>query len=375
MKRWLVVLILFFIIVFQLNTCIAVEEELIEKQVEELQIDKLINDIEEVTDENINLKMVFQNSLKGESSGNILIKAIEAILGKELRSCFKIMISILLIIIIYGILKTISENLGNDQTGKIGHFVQIIILITLLLKVYADILQIARETIDTISNFVYMLLPLFMSLCVASGNLTSSTGIQSIILVATNFITSFINQILIPVVIIATTIGIISNISDEIHMKKLSKYMKSAVIWVLCILLTIFTCILNMESSLGKGVDELASKTTKTAVSTFVPVVGKILGDTVESVLGCTNVIKNAVGTLGIVAVVVISAVPLIRIGITCMFLYIISGLAEVVADEKIVYVLEQMGDSCKVLFASVASVVVMLIIGFTIAMKIGTPT
>lgn len=375
MKRWLVVLILFFIIVFQINTSIAVEEELIEKQVEELQINKLINDIEEVTDENINLKMVFQNSLKGESSGNILIKAIGTILGEQLRICFKIMVSILLIIIIYGVLKTISENLGNDQTGKIGHFVQIIILITLLLKVYADILQIARETIDTISNFVYMLLPLFMSLCVASGNLTSSAGIQSIILVATNFITSFINQILIPVVIIATTIGIISNISDEMHMKKLSKYMKSAVIWVLCILLTIFTCILNMESSLGKGVDELTSKTTKTAVSTFVPVVGKILGDTVESVLGCTNVIKNAVGTLGIVAVVAISAVPLIRIGITCMFLYLISGLAEVVADEKIVYVLEQMGDSCKVLFASVASVVVMLIIGFTITMRIGIPT
>ena len=154
MKRWLVVLILFFIIVFQINTSIAVEEELIEKQVEELQINKLINDIEEVTDENINLKMVFQNSLKGESSGNILIKAIGTILGEQLRICFKIMVSILLIIIIYGVLKTISENLGNDQTGKIGHFVQIIILITLLLKVYADILQIARETIDTISNFV-----------------------------------------------------------------------------------------------------------------------------------------------------------------------------------------------------------------------------
>ena len=78
---------------------------------------------------------------------------------------------------------------------------------------------------------------------------------------------------------------------------------------------------------------------------------------------------------MGIVAVVAISAVPLIRIGITCMFLYLISGLAEVVADEKIVYVLEQMGDSCKVLFASVASVVVMLIIGFTITMRIGIPT
>ena len=78
------------------------------------------------------------------------------------------MISVLLVIIIYGILKNISQNLGNDQTGKIGYFIQIIILITLLLKIYADILQIVRQTIDSISNFIYMLLPLFMSLSVAT---------------------------------------------------------------------------------------------------------------------------------------------------------------------------------------------------------------
>ena len=103
-----------------------------------------------------------------------------------------------------------------------------------------------------------------------------------------------------------------------------------------------------------------------------VPVVGKILGDTVESVLSCTNVIKNAVGTLGMIGVIFITAVPLIRIGLTTIFLYLISGLAEVVADKKIVYVIEQMGDSCKVLLASMATVVMMLIIGFTITMRIG---
>ena len=179
--------------------------------------------------------------------------------------------------------------------------------------------------------------------------------------------------ILIPVVIIATVLGIISNISDEVQLNKLSKYMKSTSIWLLCIFLTIFTCLLTMESNLGKGVDQLATKTTKTAVSTFVPVVGKILGDTVESVLSCTNVIKNAVGTLGMIGVIFIAAVPLIRIGITTLLFYLISGLAEAVADKKIVYVIEQMGDSCKVLFASIATVVMMLIIGITITMRIGT--
>ena len=351
------------------------EKQIIDNQIKELEIDKLINKIEKDTDNSINLKEVFQNAVKGKSSGTLLVSLIEIVLGEQLKSSFKIMISIFVIIIIYGVLKNLSSNLGNDQTGRIGNFIQLIILITLLLKIYAEIIQIVTQTINSLSNIIYTLLPLFISLSITTGNITSSAGIQSIILIATNSITFFINQIVIPIIIIATAIGIISNISDEMSMKKLSKYMKSTVIWILCIFLTIFTCILSLETNLGKGVDELASKTTKTAVSTLVPVVGKILGDTVDSVLGCTNIIKNAVGSLGIFAVLTISIVPLIKIGITCLFIYLLSGLAEVVADEKIVLVLEQMGDSCKVLLASVSSVVVMLIIGFTITMKLGIST
>ena len=283
-------------------------------------------------------------------------------------------ISVLLLIIIHGILKNISENLGNKQTGKIGYFIQIILLITVLMKIYSSILNIVKETIQTISSFVYILIPVFISLTITTGNITTATSIQSIILLATNIITNFINNLLIPIVIIATVIGIISNISDEVHMNKISKYMKSTVTWLLCIFLTIFTCILSMENNLTQGVDQLASKTTKTAVSTFVPVVGKILGDTVESVLGCSNIIKNAVGFVGIIAIILIALTPLIRIGITMLFFYFAGGLAEMVSDNKIVYVLEQMGDSCKVLLAAVATVTVMLIIGFTIAMKIGVP-
>lgn len=374
MNKRIIITIFILLLIFQPTVSFGTEEEsqIIESQIKELEIDKLINKIEKNTDNDMNLKEVFQNAIKGRSSGNLLINLIEIVLGQELKACFKIMISIFLVIIIYGVLKNLSSNLGNDQTGKIGNFIQLIILITLLLRIYTQIIEIVTQTINTLSNIIYTLLPLFISLNIATGNITSSTGIQSIILIATNFITYFINQILIPIIIIATALGIISNISDEMSMKKISKYMKSIVIWGLCIFLTIFTCILSLESNLGKGVDELASKTTKTAVSTLVPVVGKILGDTVDSVLGCTNIIKNAVGSLGIFAVLAISIAPLIKIGITCIFIYLLSGLAEVVADEKIVYVLEQMGDSCKVLLASVSSVVVMLIIGFTITMKIG---
>lgn len=379
MKKTLIITAIIYTLACQASTSCATEPstqaELIQSQVQELNIDKVITKAEKETGTDMELKEVFENSLQGKLDQNIITNIIGKILGTELQESLKMLASILLIIIIYGLMKTISENLGNHQTGKVGHFIQTIILITVLMKIYTQILQIVKGTLETISNFTYMLLPVFMSLSISTGNITTSTGVQSIILIAINIITTFINQILIPIIIVATVIGIISNISDEVHMNKLSKYMKSITIWLLCIFLTIFTCVLSLESNLGQGVDQFTSKTTKTAVSTFVPVVGKILGDTVESVLGCTNVIKNAVGTIGVVGIMVIAAVPLIRIGLTTIFIYLISGLAEIVADEKIVYVLEQMGDSCKVLLASVTTVVIMLIIGFSITMKIGVPT
>lgn len=379
MKKIFLIIIIYCIFAPVSNVIYATEqttqEELIQSQIQDMNINSIIDKAEKDTKNNIDFNTIFEESLQGKLSQNIIINTVGKILGTELKESLKMLVSILLIIIIYGLMKNISENLGNNQTGKIGHFVQIIILITALMEVYTHILQIVKETLETISSFTYMLLPLFISLSISTGNITAATGIQSVILVSINIITTFINQILIPIIIVATVIGIISNISDEVHMNRLSKYMKSTIIWILCIFLTIFTCVLSLESNLGQGIDQFTSKTTKTAVSTFVPVVGKILGDTVESVLGCTNIIKNAVGTLGVIGTIFIAATPLIRVGLTTLFIYLISGLAEIVADEKIVYVLEQMGDSCKVLLASITTVVIMLIIGFTITMKLGVPS
>lgn len=373
MKKKLSILIFLIIILFS-KISYATNSELLENQASELNIDKFISDTEQIVNQDINFEEIFNQSIKGKGSSSLIFKTIGAVLGKELREALKMVTSILIVILLHGILKSISENLGNEQTGKIGYFVQLILLITILVKVYAQIIEVVKTTLGSISSFIYTLIPFFMSVVVSTGNITTATSIQTVILVATNIITSFINNIVIPIIIIATAIGIISNVSDDIKMSKISKYMKSCIIWFLCISLTIFTCILSVESSLGQGVDQMTTKTTKTAISTFVPVVGKILGDAVESVLGCTNLIKNAIGAVGVIALIIIGILPLIRIGITMMFFYLAGGLAEVVADKKIVSVLEKMGDSCKVLFAALASVTVMLIIGITISMKIAMP-
>ena len=193
----------------------------------------------------------------------------------------------------------------------------------------------------------------------------------SILLFLITFIGNFINMIIIPFVLISTALAIVSKVSERIQLDKLSKFFNSAVIWVLGIVLTIFVGLASVEGSLSSTVDGVTAKTTKAAVSNFIPVVGKILGDAVETVIGCGAILKNAVGIIGVIVVISICMAPIIKLAILMGLYYLCAAVCQPIADGKIIKLLDQMGDTFKILFAILCSISIMLIIGVTLVIKI----
>lgn len=115
----------------------------------------------------------------------------------------------------------------------------------------------------------------------------------------------------------------------------------------------------------------ITAKTTKAVVSSAIPVVGKILGDAVDTVLGCGIILKNAVGLVGVIIVLGICIVPIIKLA-TLTFAYkLLAGITQPIADEKITSLLEQIGDIFKIFLAILSSISFMIIIGTTLVLKI----
>ena len=152
---------------------------------------------------------------------------------------------------------------------------------------------------------------------------------------------------------------------------KLSKFFKSSVVWVLGVVLTLFVGIVSLEGTLSSSVDGITAKTTKAAVSSFIPVVGKILGDAVDTVIGCSSILKNALGIVGVVVIIAICVKPIIKLVILMTMYYLGASLCQPIADTKIIKLLEQMGDTFKLLLGILCSVSVMLLIGVTLVVKI----
>ena len=173
-----------------------------------------------------------------------------------------------------------------------------------------------------------------------TGAITSAGVLQPILLLLINFIGNTISNFILPVILISTSLSILSGVSDDIKIYKISKFLNSSVIWILGIIMTLFVTILTLEGSLTETVDGVTAKTTKAAVSTVIPVVGKILGDATDAVIGCAGILKNAVGFIGIIVILGICISPIIKITILMITYYLASAICQPIADQKIVNLL-----------------------------------
>lgn len=374
----IITIIVMVLIVFLSNSSYANDNQTIIEQQEEFKIQDFIKNAEKFTGEffeDIDINEILNDAIKGEVDNSTLLKKILNILGKEVTTNIKSLVSILAIILIHSILKSISESLENNNISKLIYYVQYILIVTVIMSNFTDIIKLVQDTTGNLIGFMNALVPLLITLMMYTGSITTSSVVEPIILFMINFIGNIIQNLIIPFVLVLTSLVIISKISDKVHIDKLSKFFKSGIVWFLGIVLTVFVGVVSLEGTLSSSVDGITAKTTKAVVSSAIPVVGKILGDAVDTVLGCGIVLKNAVGLVGVVIVIGICIMPILKLFVLSVSYKLLSTVVQPIADEKIIDLLEQIGDIFKIFLGILCAISFMLIIGTALVLKISNGT
>lgn len=373
-KRFIILASIFLIIVLNAKpTYCEDSEEILENQQESFGISSFIEKSKQYSNdifENIDISKIFNSAIKGDVDNKFLYKQITKIIGKEVQSSLKGLVSILIIVVIHSILKSISDSLENENISKMIFYVQYILIVTIIMSNFSDVINLVKETTTNLTSYINILIPLLVSLMIYTGSITTTSILQPLILFIINLIGNLVQDLLIPLILIITSISIISKISDKVQIEKFSKFLKSGTVWVLGVVLTVFVGVVSLEGTLASSVDGITAKTAKAIVSSGIPVVGKVLGDVIDSVLGCGVILKNAVGFVGVIVILGICILPIIKLSILTISYKLVAALCEVVADEKIVNLLDEISDIFKVLLAIVISISFMVIIGVTVLIK-----
>lgn len=297
--------------------------EVFEKYVEE-------NNLEEFSPKNLYLNLVSGEGIDYKNILDIFVSNLVIQVKESMNSA----ITIFVIIIVMAILSSLELDKNSDIV-KISKLIVLICVSSILLKNYIEIVDMFRNLVNMLGTVMQAVSTFLMGVLIASGKITSTGIIQPLILFISNFICVVTQYIVIPFFTISIVINIISKISENIRLDELSGMFRKSSLYIFSSIIAIFILILSMESTVTKSIDNIYFKTTQNIVSNAVPVVGKFLSDSLDTVLGATELIGKVGGAVALVSVVLIVSVPIIKLIIIVVLYKLLTAFSEPINSDK----------------------------------------
>ena len=366
---------------------VVVQASPVETNVVDQQLDKLgIEDVKQFWDGLVtkyggylpeSQKGSFMEFVKGEKEFSLKEWMIGLLkyLFHELAANGKLLGPLIMLTIFSALLQSLQSAFSKSSVSKIADAVVYMVLIIFALNSFYVVMTYARETIQTMVDFILALLPILLALIATGGGVVSVSFFHPVIIFLMNTSGLLMNYIVLPLLLLATILSIVSTMSDQYKVTKLSKLLQNVSVGIIGIFLTIFLGVLSVQGTATAVADGIAVKTAKFVTGNFIPVVGRMFTEAADTVISASGLLKNTVGIIGLVILCLIVAFPAIQIFCIAFIYKFAAAVLQPVGSGAIIQCLDIIGRSIIYVFACLAIVSFMFFLSITIIIAAGNIT
>lgn len=328
-----------------------------EVQVETALMDELdLSDAQKSLDEllgkdNFSLKQAVLKLMKGEMPWNLdTLKelAVEAFLG-EIDHYRKTAVYLLAIIIASSVFSNFITAFDKGQIADISYYTMYLLMITLLMKVFSSMSQIAQSAVSSVLTFMEAMLPVCIAaLYLSSGSLTAA-GFSQISLLAVAGVQWMLKSFLLPGVQIYVILLFINQLMKEDYLSKMADLIKTGILWCLKTVTAVLFGMQAIQCMMAPAVDQMKTSVVNKAVSA-IPGLGGAYETVTQTVLGSAVILKNAVGVAGVVALVFLELVPVVKLACGVLLYRALGAVAQPVTDKRVSECIDSVADGGEIL-------------------------
>ena len=181
------------------------------------------------------------------------------------------------------------------------------------------------------------MLPLLLTLLTALGGNASSAFLHPMVVAASGSMVFLAREVILRLVMCTCAVTAVNHLSDKAHLTRMAQLLRSAVCWLLGVSFTVFLGAMSLQGICSASVDGVVLRAAKYAVGNFVPVVGGMFSDTMDTLVGCTLIVKNALGVAAMLVLLMAILAPMMRTLAVIFVMKLSAALLEPVADCEIV--------------------------------------
>ena len=348
----------FFILLFALSVkCFAITED-----------DKLLEQYMQGAPEafEYNGDMTDYSGLEEKLNFNGIVNTILNAVKSQLKNCVNLFVTISVVILLFSVVDSFEFN----TTKSLSNITSTVVSMTVLLVCFATLksnIDIIKDSVESMKIFTTAAIPVITTLCIASAD-TFSGALFSASVSLSSTVFEYISQnLILPLSILYLSFGAIGNISQSYSVISVNAYMKRFIKWAIGIFAGIFTASFSLQSFLSHSSDTLMKRGIKTAVGSFIPVVGSTLSGSIDSMFILAANSKTSFAVLGIIIILFIFLPPIA--GNVCYGVAVTAAkaLASFLKVNKAERVLGIVADTFFILAGICSACVYMVVISFLI--------
>jgi stage III sporulation protein AE len=290
----------------------------------------------------------------------------------EITANLELMAKIIALAVICGILNNMQDSFQNVSTAEAAYFVCYLVVVFLIIQSIVLVLEVGRRAVDNIVSFTQILFPILLALLISVGGVASSAILSPTVGLMAGFMGTILRNVMFPLILCSTVIVLVNHISDKVQLNRLSALFKNVCEWLLGIIFTVFVGALTVQGVMAASIDGISIRTAKFAVDAFVPIVGGMFAQAVDMVVGCSLLIKNAVGLMGLLVIAFICLYPVLKILCIMAVYKISSAILEPVTDKRISDCLNDIGNILIILAITVSGMAIMFFLAITLIIGVG---
>jgi len=315
-----------------------------------------------------NIKSFISDVVSGEYAFdyNDFINTLKDMFFMTIRESVSILMTFIALSIFLSLINLLNNSFMEKEISDIAFFGVYLVLVALIVKTFFNIVTVAYSLVKAITGFMNVLLPVIIIMMNLSGNIFSGNVISISLVFIINFFASMMTYFVIPALSFGFVLSIMDNLLTDINISYLVSFIKQSVLFIMGIFSCLFLGILSIQGSLFASLDSLSLKTAKFAVSKLVPVLGSLISDSADTVIGFVKVIKNSVGLIGVLVLISLLLLPFINMLCSIVTLKVSAFISQPLTDPRVSKALNDASTFLSLLFACflVVSILFIMLIG-----------
>ncbi len=280
----------------------------------------------------------------------------------ELLLNIRFMGNLLILAVLAAFLQNLQESFDNSSISWLTKGVVVMALMVFIIPGFTAAINMAGGIVDTMADFSLSLLPVLTLLLASLGGFSSEVIFRPAIIFSINYFSMIIKNIIFPMIYFYTVVALAHNIIPQLRIGEVAKFFKDLCALLLGLSMTLFVALVSLKGMLGTVGDAVTLKTARYMSAAFIPVIGKILGDAVETVAGASLLLKNGITVAGLVVLGMMTVFPLLKLFALLIIYRLGAALISLLGESVVADCLTVMGNSIMLTVAVFAGSIVIFV-------------